>query len=221
MAKVKWGDRGVFFLATKLGGPFIRFWGKLARVEFVGREHYDQLRQHHKPFLFAVWHGRILLPIYMHRDEGIYGMVSEHRDGEMIAQTLEKLGYRTVRGSSTRGAKKAAIAMIRALRSGASGAVMPDGPNGPRHKLKPGVVSLSQKSGVPILLITFAAERAIRFNSWDRFTLWLPFSRCVVLYSEPIPVPPGLEGKDFEAFCRRMEQQMIDLEQQADAYFQQ
>jgi len=216
---MKWSDRLLFWLATRLGGPFIRFWGHLARIEFAGREHFERLRQQKQPFLFAVWHGRILLPIYVHRDEGIYGMVSEHRDGEMIAQTLEKLGYRTVRGSSTRGGKKAAIAMIRALRSGGSGAVMPDGPNGPRHRLKPGVVTLAQKAGVPILPITFAAARAIRFNSWDRFTLWKPFSRCVVLYAEPIWVPADLSGEAFQAFCQQLEWQLIELEQQADAYF--
>lgn len=212
-------QRLLFYLATRLGWLFILFWGKLTRIEYIGREHYIWLKRHNKPFIFCIWHGRILLPIYIHRFENIQAMVSEHRDGEMIAQTLQRLGYRTVRGSSTRGARKASIQMIRSLKKGAVAAIMPDGPRGPRHRFKAGAAVIAQKAGAYLLLMTFASSSHIQFRSWDRFYLWKPFSRSVVLYSEPIFVPPELEGDELDAFIRDIERRMIEQEMQADAHF--
>ena len=221
MSRESLKQRILFFLATRLGWLFILFWGKLTRIEYIGREHYIWLKQHQKPFMFCIWHGRILLPIYVHRFEAIQAMVSEHRDGEMIAQTLERLGYRTVRGSSTRGARKATIQMIRLLKQGAVGAIMPDGPRGPRHRFKAGAAIIAQKAGAYLLLMTFASSRYIQFRSWDRFYLWKPFSRSVVIYSEPIRVPEALRDNELEAFVQQLERQMIEQEEQADAYFRQ
>lgn len=219
MAKSALIDSLLFTLATRLGWRFILLWGKLTRIDFVGREHYEWLRTHRKPFIFCTWHGRILLPIYVHRYEGIQAMVSEHRDGEMIAQTVQKLGYGTIRGSSTRGARKATIQMIRKLRDGGAGAIMPDGPRGPRHRFKPGAVIIAQKAGAYLVPLTYASKRYICFNSWDRFYVWKPFTRSVVMYHEPIRVPPALDGEALDAFVRDIERRMIEQEQQADAYF--
>lgn len=219
MTKSRWLDNLVFFLATRFGWLFILLWGKLTRIEFIGREHLQWVRSRGKPFILSVWHGRVLLPIYVHRHENIQAMVSEHRDGEMIARTLIRLGYGTVRGSSTRGGRKAAIGMIRALRQGAVGAVIPDGPTGPRCKLKPGLVTLAQRSGAYILPITFASSRRIVFKSWDRFYLWLPFARSVVVYGKPIAVSPDLAEPEFAASRKQIENEMCSLESMADAHF--
>ncbi len=219
MPKSKLMDRLIFFLATKLGWLFILFYGHLTRITYIGREHFLQLRESGKPFIICVWHGRILLPVFIHRRQNIQVMVSEHRDGEMIAQTIRKLGFGTIRGSSTRGGKRASRQMLEALRRGAAGAIMPDGPTGPRHVFKPGAISLASKSGAYLLLLTYASSRYVQFRSWDRFYLWKPFSRSVAIYSEPIAVPANLEGGAFEDFRLQMEQKMIEQERQADAYF--
>ncbi|MGH7451219.1 MAG: lysophospholipid acyltransferase family protein, partial [bacterium] len=182
--------RLIFWLATRLGWLFILLLGCLTRIRYVGREHFEWLRDNDKPFIYCIWHGKILIPIFTHRYANIHAMVSLHADGEMIAQTLHRLGYRTIRGSNTRRAQRAVVEMIRALKQGKICAIMPDGPKGPRHVFKPGAISIAQKSGAYLLPLTFACSRPFVFKkSWDRFTLMLPFSKSVAIYGEPIAVP--------------------------------
>ncbi len=211
--------RILFWLATRLGWLVLIALGKLTRIEFRRREHYERLRVARQPFIYSIWHGKIMIPIFVHRDEGICGMVSEHNDGEMIAQTLHRLGYTTVRGSSTRGGKRAMLAMIRALQNGGVGAIMPDGPRGPRHVFKAGLLAIAQKAQAAILPMTFASTRAWRFRSWDQFTLPKPFSKTVTLYGEPIFVPREMDEAEFEMKRREVEQRMLALEAEAEALF--
>ena len=209
----------LFHLTTFLGSHIIRLLGISARIKRIGYEHYQRLISEKRTIIFCIWHGRILIPIFLHRNQQIVGMVSQHRDGEIIARIIEKLGYLTVRGSSTRGGRKAAVDMIRALKSGHHGAIMPDGPTGPRHYFKPGAVAIAQKSNAVILPFTFASKHPICFKSWDRFTIWWPFSQCIALYGEPIELPAEITGEEFEAIRNSIQEKMIDLEKQADAYF--
>ncbi|KAA3619677.1 MAG: DUF374 domain-containing protein [Calditrichaeota bacterium] len=217
MAAIK--NRIIFLITQTLGSFFIRMLGKTARITVQGREHYEWLMHENKRFIFCIWHGRILIPIYLHQNEQIVAMVSQHRDGEIIARILTQLGFKTVRGSSTRGGQRAAIDMIRALRSGSPGAIMPDGPTGPRHIFKPGTITIAQKAGAYILPFTFSAQKAITFKSWDRFTIWWPFSRCLALYGEPVPVPAKTSADEFEQYKNKIEKKMIELEEFADAFF--
>ncbi len=219
MAKTKLIDRLLFFLATRLGWLFVLFWGRLTRIEFIGREHFEWLKKNRKPFILCIWHGRLLLTVYLHRKDHLVAMVSEHRDGEMIAQTVQKIGFSTVRGSSTRGGAKASLRLLRILRQGGRGVIIPDGPNGPRHVFKPGALLLAQKSGAYLLLHSYASSRFFQFSSWDKFYVWKPFSRTVAIYSEPIPVPEKMSDQEFEQFRRQIEAAMIKQEEQADAYF--
>ena len=212
--------RLLFWLATRLGWLVILALGHLTRLRFIGREHYDWLRANNKPFIFCIWHGKILIPIFVHRRENVHAMVSLHTDGEMIAQTLHRLGVRTIRGSSTRGAQRAAVEMIRALKRGTICAIMPDGPKGPRHAFKAGAITMAQKSGAYLLPLTFACSNAYRFEkSWDRFMLPLPFSQSAAIYGEPIAVPADLTDNEFEKFRLRVEGKMLELEQYAEGYF--
>ena len=211
--------RIVFWLATQLGWLLILALGHLTRLRFIGREHYEWLRENKKPFIFCIWHGKILIPIFVHRRENVHAMVSLHTDGEMIAQTLHRLGVRTIRGSSTRGAQRATVEMIRALKRGLICAIMPDGPKGPRHVFKPGAITMAQKSGAYLLPLTFACSNSFRFNSWDRFTLPLPFSKSAAIYGEPIAVPADLEKEAFEDFRWLVEGKMLELEEFAESYF--
>jgi len=212
--------RVVFWLATRFGWLFILALGHLTRLRFVGREHYEWLRENKKPFIFCIWHGRILIPVFVHRRENVHAMVSLHTDGEMIAQTLHRLGVRTIRGSSTRGAQRATVEMIRALKRGIICAIMPDGPKGPRHVFKAGAITMAQKSGAYLLPFTFACSNAFRFRkSWDRFTLPLPFSKSAAIYGEPIAVPVDLEAAAFEDLRLKVESKMLELEKYAEGYF--
>ena len=209
--------RLVAWLAVQAGWLLLRLLHAWVRVTPMGRERLDRLRAEGRSVLIAIWHGRILLPILEHRGEGIVPMISLSRDGEMIARTVEKLGYGTVRGSSSRGGREALLAMAAQLREpGTICAIMPDGPRGPRHVLKPGVVQLARESGAVILPMSWGAARPIRFSSWDRFQLWRPFSRAVVVYGEPIELDPA---GDFDEQAAWVREAVLDVERRADAWF--
>jgi lysophospholipid acyltransferase (LPLAT)-like uncharacterized protein len=208
-----------FVLATKLGWLFILAMGRLTRVRRVGFHHWRQAISSGRGVLVMIWHGRILLPIFVHRHQGIIPMVSLHEDGEMIARTVERLGYRTIRGSSTRGGREAFHQMLAALGRGAICAIMPDGPRGPRHHLKAGAIRLAHRSGAYLLPVTFSCDRPIFARSWDKFMLWMPFARSVIMYGPPRSVPARLSEQQLEALRQEVEKEMIAFEKQADGYF--
>lgn len=168
------------------------------------------------PVIFALWHGRLFFPMYCRRDLGIYVLVSEHRDGGMIASALGGAGFRTVRGSTTRGGAKALVQLVRLVRQGEKVAFTPDGPQGPRWKFQPGAVYLAAKTGLPIVPITGSASRAHYFGSWDSFQFPLPFSRGVLNIGEPYFVTGGTDEANIEFHRMEIERRLIDLACEAD-----
>lgn len=210
-------DADMLRLLSSLAALMVRALGAAVRVDVIGDSAIEALRARAAPFLFLVWHGRILLPIHHHRDQGVAAMVSLSRDGDLTAAVLHKLGYRSVRGSSSRGGNKAYHGMLEAVRGGCAGAIIPDGPRGPARVLKPGALYLAQQAGVPIIPLSAAARPARRLQSWDRFLLPFPFARGVIVYGEPIEVPRDLPAHQIEQKRRDLERTLCDLEQQADA----
>ncbi len=207
-----------FTLATKFGWLFILLLGKAARLRVLGYHNWVEATSSGKGVLVTIWHGRILMPIYMHRYQGIIPMVSLHDDGEMIARTVNRLGYPTIRGSSTRGGRNAFHQMLRQLRRGAICTIMPDGPKGPRHQLKEGTVHLASRSGAYILPLTFSAKSCIEARSWDKFLIWKPFARVVAMYGEPITIPRDLTEGETEQYRLKVQSRLIQLEEKADAF---
>ena len=130
------------------------------------------------------------MPAYHYGRRDIHVLISEHADGQMIAEACRHLGFRVVRGSATRGGVEAVRQMVRRSRS-AHLAITPDGPRGPRRQVQPGVVYLAAPTGLPIVPFGIAFERAWRMNSWDRFAVPWPWSGAVCVTAEPIHVPAG------------------------------
>src|SRR5262249_49586138 len=161
------------------------------RVEVLHRERYEQLREKGVRILFALWRGRMLLPIQRHRRQGIVTMASQSKDGEIIALWLARNGYVVVRGSTTRRGGQALREMVRHVRSGRHSALTVDGPKGPARVVQPGVVQLARLTGAWILPITSSSARPKFLKSWDRYLLPRPFAKCVVLYGKPFPIEPN------------------------------
>ena len=126
--------------------------------------------------------------MWRHRNEGAAVLVSEHRDGELIARILESMGYATIRGSTSRGAGRALIGLVRTLRQGGDAAVTPDGPRGPRHKFAPGAVVAAHRSGAPIVPAVAHVDRFWQLKTWDAFIIPKPFARVTVCYGAPVYV---------------------------------
>jgi len=186
------------------------------RVSREGYEPIRALRAGGEKVIFALWHG-VLLPLaYYHQGEGIVVLVSEHADGEYITRVLERYGYDTARGSSTRGGSKGLRGLLRAAREGHDLAITPDGPRGPARVFKSGAVVAAQLTGLPIVPVAVGASAAWHFNSWDAFMVPKPLARVRLVYGEPIYVPRDLPPEEVEVLAGRIGETLNALTEVAE-----
>jgi hypothetical protein len=146
------------------------------------------------PGIYALWHAQQLPLTLRHRNENVAVIISQSRDGELITRVVERIGYRAIRGSTTRGGSGALRELTRAGAEGHPLAITTDGPQGPARECKPGAVIAAARTGLPIIPTAAAAVRAWRFNSWDRFMVPKPGSIVYTTYGEPIVIPADVDG---------------------------
>jgi Kdo2-lipid IVA 3' secondary acyltransferase len=171
-----------------LGTGVLRLLAATWRVRFANPGVVDELRRRRQPFVHVLWHGQLLPLLWTHRARGVAVMISEHRDGELIARVAHSLGFHTVRGSTSRGAARALLGACREIESGRDLAITVDGPRGPAGTVAPGALVISQRTSAPLVPTAAAASSAWRLKSWDRFMIPKPFARVVVTYGEPLRV---------------------------------
>jgi lysophospholipid acyltransferase (LPLAT)-like uncharacterized protein len=135
-----------------------------------------------------MWHQNVPAGSAVHRGKQLSVLVSSHRDGEIIARTIRRMGYGVVRGSSSRGGARAVRQMLGQMKPDQGLVFTPDGPRGPRHSVAVGAIYLAAASGRPLIATGFAAKRAWQLSSWDRMEFPKFFTRVVVAYSPPIHV---------------------------------
>ena len=197
---LSWQSRAMLFLGKGFLHALARTW----RIRVVNGGHLLDLRRAERPFIFALWHGHLLPLLWHHRERGVLILISEHRDGEMVARAAESLGYGLIRGSTTRGADRALISLVRELKAGHEVAITPDGPRGPAETFAPGALVAAQRSDSFILPVAASADRAWRLRSWDRFMIPKPFARVTIAYTTPTKVSAttsraaAAEGPRFE-----------------------
>ena len=182
-----------------LGYPLVTLLGKTCRWQVDGYEHYDAIRATDRQPIFAFWHGRILSATYFWRGRGIVVMTSENFDGEWIAQVIQRFGYTTARGSTSRGGARAFVQLRRDVRNGRPAAFTVDGPRGPARSVQPGAVWLASLTGRPILPFHIEADRYWSARSWDQTQVPRPFSRIVMAIGKPIEVPADAAEAALEA----------------------
>ena len=180
--------------ARVVAGPALRVLAATWRIRTTGEERWRPLREARRPVVFLLWHEVMLPLLWQHRRQSVALVVSKAREGQYLVDFAASLGYRAVRGSSTRGAARALLGAVRELRAGYSVAFTPDGPRGPRRQLKPGVVAAAQRGGGIIVPVHAQTERAWRLDSWDRFMIPKFGARVLVTYGRPFEVAPGDDG---------------------------
>ena len=169
-----------------------------------------------RPVIVATWHQMILPGVAFFRDRKAYIMVSKSRDGELIARVNLRMGFRNVRGSSSRGGGEALLAMIDVLRGGSQGAMMVDGPRGPAREPKAGCVLAASRGGAPLIPLGCRARPAIRARGWDRTLIPLPFARVVLCFGEPLAVPPEAAPEEVERYRVRVREGLLAAEDRAE-----
>jgi lysophospholipid acyltransferase (LPLAT)-like uncharacterized protein len=169
---------------------FIRLIGPTLRFEVVGVHNAIQIRNTGEPGIGAFWHQCIFPAVWIWRDRGIVVLNTVNFDGQWTRRVIERLGFGTAQGSSTRGAIEGLAAMARNLEAGHHVAFTIDGPRGPRYVAKPGAVILARRTGKPVSVFHVGLSSAHTFKkSWDLFRLPYPFSRAVMFVAPPIRVP--------------------------------
>ena len=179
--------------ATYIGPTFLRALGSTWRfreIDAAGRP--SRARHRAVGGIYAIWHAQQVAPTLRHRNDKFAVIVSQHRDGEIVSRMVQAIGFRTIRGSSTRGGSAALWEFTQAAAEGYSLAITTDGPQGPARRCKPGAVLASARTGLPIIPVAAAATRAWRFHSWDEFCIPRPGAVVYLSYGDPIVVPPDI-----------------------------
>jgi lysophospholipid acyltransferase (LPLAT)-like uncharacterized protein len=172
--------------------------------------------------IVTFWHSRILLmpfPYHTHRGQKACIMNSIHRDGEIITRVIKRFGISAVRGSSTRGWMGGLKGMLEAYRQGYSLIVVPDGPRGPRHQAKPGVLQLARATGAPIFPLTYGAAWKITVRSWDRLLIPFPLSRVTYVVGPALRVPADASPELMEEKRKELEETLSAITSRADGSF--
>tara|TARA_A100001037_G_scaffold299734_1_gene325978 strand:- start:1684 stop:2370 length:687 start_codon:yes stop_codon:yes gene_type:complete len=201
-------QRAVARLATGL----IRF---LARtIRYDDTELSERLRSlRDGPFIIVIWHNRLALSLTLYQrmvSKQLHGhrmaaLVSASQDGATLAEILRNFQVRPIRGSSSRRGAQALKELIQSAEEGFDLAITPDGPRGPRYALKDGILSIAQLTGLPILPVSYHLSQKWTLNSWDRFQIPFPLSKCTVVAAPPLQVPRRLDAHDRDQLRQRLE----------------
>lgn len=206
-------------LLARLMAFYIQFFGKTCRWQVELPAESRALLEKNPNIIGCFWHGRMLMMCHAWPygpKDNFHMLISTHRDGRFISDTIEKIGFQTVSGSSRRGGGSALVGLNRILRQGGAVGITPDGPRGPRMRAKAGAIKAAQLSGVPVLPVSGSLRHAWFLRSWDRFCLPRPFSHGVIAWGVPIYVPRDADDTLLETKCRELEQALNDLTAQSD-----
>lgn len=206
-------------LLLYLAYGLIRLLHATYRFRFHGTEHLAEARRLGRgSYVFAIWHRNLFAGILAQTGTPHTVIVSRSRDGDPVAFLCTRLGHFAVRGSSSKrgvdkGGREAKDEMIERLAAGSPGAVTVDGPSGPVFEVKPGIIEMARRAGVPIVPYVPIPARCWTFRSWDRFRLPKPFSRIDVYYGPPYAVPPATTFEQFAGHQAEIGRRLMAMEE--------
>ena len=210
-----WAKRAQAAAIAGVGYPIINALGHTLRWRVEGLDHFDAIVASGRRPVMAFWHGRILPATYYFRRRGIVVITSENFDGEWIAGIIERFGYGTARGSTSRGGRKALLQLKRDLAAGKPAGFTIDGPRGPARVAQPGAVWLAKATGHPVLPFHLEADRFWSVNSWDRTQIPKPFATVAIAMGEPFTVDEDADADEIERSRKLLETRLSHLEKRA------
>jgi hypothetical protein len=179
----------------------VRALGATLRFSVEGEEVFEETLAAGSSLIFFGWHEFFLVACCDLAHYRPHIMISQSRDGERVTHVAERLGWRVVRGSSSRGGARALLEMVRTLREPTLAGHLVDGPRGPRHEVKPGIVAMAQRSRAVLVPMTYYVPRKWRARSWDRLQVPLPFQRIVGRVLPARCIPENLDDAGIAALC--------------------
>jgi lysophospholipid acyltransferase (LPLAT)-like uncharacterized protein len=212
-------QRVQIFFASWIGYLAVLLIGRTLRFEVYGWENWEAARKIGKGLIYTFWHREIFAATWFWRKRGIVVMTSQNFDGEYIARIIERHGYGAARGSSSRGATRALVEMIRCLRKGVDTAFTIDGPRGPRFVAKQGSVLLAKPTGAAILCFHIALRKAYAFRrSWDQTQIPYPFTRAAIFIAPPILVSPDADEEEQARKLQEVQAALDELRRGGDQW---
>ena len=204
---------------ARLGTALLRIISATLRWHLIGESPFIGKQKR----IFIFWHDRqLVMPFayirYSNRVNRLATLISEHSDGRMVARFLALVGLQSIAGSSTHGGVRGLRQLIAFVKAGDHVSATPDGPRGPRHVLKPGVLKISQKTGVPIRCLALGFSHQWTFRSWDKLILPKPFSRAYLASGTDIYVPNSLSDAELEEFRVKVENDLRNLTDEIDRF---
>ena len=198
-----------------LGYPLINALGHTLRWRTEGLHHFESIRASGRQPVMGFWHGRILPATFYFRRRGIVVITSENFDGEWIARIIERFGYGTARGSTSRGARKAMLQLVKDMKAGLPAGFTLDGPRGPARVAQPGAVWLASATGNPLLPFHLEASSHWSLRSWDKTQIPKPFSTIALVVGEPMEIERDAPADALERARVEVERKLTALEQRA------
>ncbi len=189
---------------------------KSLKFEIKNKDEIENLRSQNKNYVLAFWHGTMLIPWYMHRNQNVGALVSKSKDGDLLTAVLKKWNYNVVRGSSHSGGKEALNILLDFAKAGHPVLITPDGPTGPARKMKAGAVVTAKKSDLPLFLVGVGIEKKHILNSWDSFQIPKLFSKVCVIYSGPVYIDNSLTYDETNNIISELEIKLEKLQSEAE-----
>jgi hypothetical protein len=214
--------RFLYYYVFPYGGLFlVRLLSATYRVRIVDPDNEQGILKSGRQLVYASWHQRFFPGItFFSSRKPIAIMISQSRDGEVAARAVDVMGWRAVRGSSSRGGNRALDTIKNLIGQGYKVGHIVDGPQGPFGTVKPGLIRIAQYADLPIVPTITSGENLWVFNSWDRFMVPKPFSRVIIRFGAPIHVPKDLGRKGFEQMQAHVAQTLEQLYADTDAVWQ-
>jgi len=169
------------------------------------------------PVIYAIWHGWQYGLISLPNRSNTYILISPSNDGDIITRITDKLGFKAIRGSKGRRGTEALREILKTIKKGGSIAYTVDGPKGPIHKVKEGIIHIAQMSQIPIIPVVPAAKHNIRANSWDHYRISLFFEKVITVFGDPIYVPRDITEEQREGYRLQVENKLFELEKAAES----
>ncbi|MCW8801581.1 MAG: lysophospholipid acyltransferase family protein [Desulfobacter sp.] len=210
-----------YYLFPYAGLFLVRLLSATYRIRIVDPENEQDILKTRGQVVYASWHQRFFPGFtFFSTRKPIAIMISKSRDGEMAARAVNILGWRAVRGSSSRGGKQALETIKILVGQGYKVGHIVDGPQGPFGTVKPGLIRIAQYADLPIVPTITSGQNRWVFNSWDRFMVPKPFSRVIIRFGSPVYVPRDMGQGEFEQMQEHVAQDLKQLYEDTDAIWQ-
>ncbi len=211
--ETNWAQKAVSFLAAS----YLRFVRATGSWEVRNWENIQRLLDADQPVILCFWHSRLIANAFGWKsDKALHMLSTPHRDGKLAAMTYNRLGVKTVWGSTRKGGSGAVRGLLKVLKGGGVIAITPDGPRGPRQRMNKSAIDIARMAGATLVPITNTMTRAKMLNTWDQMLVPLPFAKGLFVVGEPLAVPKRADDAVYEEIRIEMERRLNAIMTEAD-----